>query len=262
MPQTRVPAHNAVVRHDAIECVSRRLAASRRTVILTGAGVSAASGVPTFRGAGGLWKRFRVEALATPEAFDRDPRLVWEWYDWRRQRVASCVPNRAHGVIAAWTMRLADCHVITQNVDDLHVRAGTQNLLRLHGSLWEMSCRARCAASPRTWRDETVPLPALPHPCPSCGGLARPAVVWFGEPLDPDVVARASALASCDVFLTVGTSAVVYPAASFVYAAKRAGAFTVEVNIEPTPASDEVDVALHGPAEDVIEQVDRLLREG
>lgn len=240
--------------------VARRMRSSRRTVVLTGAGVSAASGVPTFRGAGGLWKSFRVEALATPQAFARDPRLVWEWYDWRRQRVAACRPNRAHEVLAAWTRRYADCHVITQNVDDLHLRAGTGNLLRLHGSLWEMACWAPCPESPPTWRDETVPLPVIPHPCPSCGGLARPAVVWFGESLDPGIVARVAALAECDVFLTVGTSAIVYPAAALVLDAKRRGAFTAEVNLDPTPASDVVDVALHGPAEALLADMDEALQ--
>jgi NAD-dependent deacetylase len=219
--------------------------------VLTGAGVSAASGVPTFRGADGLWKRYRPEELATPEAFARDPRLVWEWYDWRRQRVAACRPNRAHEVLAEWSRR-PGWRIVTQNVDDLHLRAGTQGLVRLHGSLWEVSCWERCPSAPRRWRDETVPLPDLPLSCPHCGGLARPAVVWFGESLDREDVRAAAAATACDVFLTVGTSAVVYPAAGFVHEASRAGAFTAEINLEPTPASSFVNLSLQGKAEEIL----------
>jgi len=232
-----------------------KIHAATRLTILTGAGVSAASGVPTFRGADGLWRHYRATDLATPDAFARDPALVWEWYAWRREQVAGCSPNRAHEVIAAWTMRNPHCQVVTQNVDDLHVRAGTSNLIRLHGSLWELSCWSRCAASPPSWRDERVPLPdALPS-CPHCHGLARPAVVWFGETLDADAVAAALDATVCDVFLTIGTSAVVYPAAALTHEARRHGAFTAEINLEATPASSSVDVSIRGPAEDVLDAI-------
>jgi NAD-dependent deacetylase len=213
--------------------------------------------VPTFRGTGGLWRTYRAEELATPGAFARDPALVWEWYAWRRGLIASCRPNAAHDVIARWSRAFAHGCVLTQNVDDLHVRAGTRGLVRLHGSIWELACWQRCGAPP--WRDESHPLPSLPPSCPHCGGLARPAVVWFGESLAAADVDAAHAACACDVFLTVGTSAVVYPAASLVHAARQHGAFTVEINLEETPASAAVDVALHGAAEQILSAMARLL---
>jgi NAD-dependent deacetylase len=236
-----------------------RIRRAERLTILTGAGVSAASGVPTFRGAGGLWREFRAEQLATPEAFAADPALVWEWYAWRRGVVGGCGPNAAHDVIAR-SSRRSGCTVVTQNVDDLHVRAGTERLVRLHGSLWELRCaghqgRRPCGAS---WRDERVPLPELPPRC-ACGALARPAIVWFGESLDPDDVAAAMHACACDVFVTVGTSAVVYPAAGLVHEAKRQGAFTAQINLDATPASAAVDIAIHGAAETILPDLERLL---
>jgi NAD-dependent protein deacetylase/lipoamidase len=242
---------------DKLELLAARLRGSSRLTILTGAGVSAASGVPTFRGSGGLWRQFRAEDLATPTAFSRDPRLVWEWYAWRRELIASCEPNPAHDVIAGWSKAFDRCTVITQNVDDLHVRAGTANLVRVHGSLWELSCWRACGNPP--WRDEAVPLEALPPSCKACGGLARPAVVWFGESLPHDAVAAATEACACDVFLTIGTSALVHPAAGLVHEARRRGAFTAEINLEATPASDEVDLAIHGPAEQLLPNIARRL---
>jgi NAD-dependent deacetylase len=259
-----------------------RIREARRLTVLTGAGVSAASGVPTFRGADGLWKQYRATDLATPEAFARNPRLVWEWYAWRRETIAACRPNRAHEVLAAWTMRnpqcpstvaqgtpskVEGCHLVTQNVDDLHVRAashlhpghGQERLIRLHGSIWELSCWNRCTTSPRSWRDERVPLPEPVPTCPACGGVARPAVVWFGEALDRRDVEAARAVAACDVFITIGTSAVVYPAAGFLHDARERGAFTAEINLEETPASATVDVAIRGPAEVVLDAIEAAL---
>lgn len=236
-----------------IERLAEQLQRAKRVTVMTGAGVSAASGVPTFRGAGGLWRSFRAEDLATPEAFARDPALVWEWYEWRRGLIAECQPNAAHEVLAQWTQDSAHCTVITQNVDDLHVRASTQRLVRLHGSIWELSCWKRCGAAP--WRDERVPLPARPATCPDCGGLARPGVVWFGESLSSADVNAASAACSCDVFIAVGTSAIVYPAAGFLQEAKMRGAFTAEINVDATPASSLVDMAVKGAAEVVLPQL-------
>lgn len=236
-----------------------RIRAARRVTVLTGAGVSAASGVPTFRGPGGIWRQYRAADLATPEAFARDPRLVWDWYAWRRQVVAACRPNRAHEVLAAWTMRMSQCQVVTQNVDDLHVRAGSARLIRLHGSIWELACWDRCSNSPRSWRDERVPLPAPLPRCPHCAGLARPAVVWFGELLDAADLQAAGNATACDVFLTVGTSAIVYPAAGLVHEAKRRGAFTAEINLEDTPASSLVDVAIQAPAEEALAAIEAHL---
>jgi len=238
---------------EQLSVLAERLKTAKRVTILTGAGVSAASGVPTFRGSGGLWRQFRAEDLATPEAFARDPVLVWEWYAWRRELIAGCQPNRAHEVIADWSKTFARCTVVTQNVDDLHVRAGTANLIRVHGSLWELSCWRGCGAPP--WRDESVPLRPLPPSCPACGGPARPGVVWFGESLPPEAVDAAVRACDCDVFLTVGTSAIVYPAAGLVHDAKRRGAFTAELNLEPTPASGVVDVAIHGPADRLLANI-------
>lgn len=225
--------------------------------MLTGAGVSAASGVPTFRGADGLWKTFKPESLATPQAFARDPRLVWEWYDWRRQTIAACEPNAAHRVLAAWSRRFPNFKLITQNVDGLHEAAGTRDAIRLHGSIWEVKCWRNCAAAPPRWRDATVPYAEIPPRCPHCGDLIRPGVVWFGESLDPDIVEQATAAADCDVFITIGTSAVVYPAAGFIDLARRLGALTVEINSEATPAM--VDLALRGGAEIVLPEIDRQL---
>lgn len=244
---------------DRIEALAARIRAAARLTILTGAGVSAASGVPTFRGPAGLWKQYRPEDLATPEAFRRDPHLVWEWYAWRRDKIAGCRPNAAHDVIARWSQR-PGCTVLTQNVDDLHVRAGTRNLVRLHGSIWEQTCWNACRDGAVAWRDERLPLPEVPPRCVHCGSLARPAIVWFGEALRPDDIGAAMAATTCDVFLTVGTSSVVYPAAGLVHEARSRGAFTAEINLEATGASSRVDVALHGGAEVVLPLVDAAIR--
>ena len=250
--------------------LASRIRAAKRLTILTGAGISAASGVPTFRGPDGLWRHYRSEDLATPEAFERDPHLVWEWYAWRREKIAGCEPNAGHRVIAHWSAKGAKgvrppytdrlkVAVITQNVDDLHVKAGTRDLVKLHGSIWELSCASRCAAGSQPWRDERVPLPEIPPRCPHCGGMARPAVVWFGESLEPADVDAAMTASTCDVFLTVGTSSVVYPAAGLVHHARDRGAFTAEINLEPTPASSLVDVAIHGGAEQILPDLDALV---
>ncbi len=230
-----------------------------RVTVLTGAGVSAASGVPTFRGEDGLWRRYRADELATPGAFERDPGLVWEWYDWRRQRIAACRPNAAHEVLARWSAQSPRFTLLTQNVDGLHERAGTRSVVRLHGSIWDVRCAAGCAGAPPRWRDDTVPLARLPPRCPSCGGLARPDVVWFGEALDPAVLVTAIAALSCDLFLVVGTSSVVYPAAGFLEEARRRGALGVEINQAATAASAVADVVIPSPAERTLVELDALL---
>jgi NAD-dependent deacetylase len=242
-----------------VERLAERLRRASRVTVLTGAGVSAASGIPTFRGAGGLWKDFRPEELATPEAFARDPETVWEWYAWRRELVARAKPNRAHEVLSLWSRRFPGFTLVTQNVDGLHERAGTSGVIRFHGSLWELSCSRSCSASPRRWPDETVPFPRMPPRCPHCGGLARPGVVWFGEAIDPEVLARSLASLDCDVCLVVGTSSIVYPAAGFASEARSRGAFTVEINPEATEASDRVDLVIPQRAEVALDEVDRLL---
>ncbi|HET8797447.1 MAG TPA: NAD-dependent protein deacylase, partial [Thermoanaerobaculia bacterium] len=183
----------------------------RTVAVLTGAGVSADSGIPTFRGPGGLWRNFRPEELATPEAFRRDPALVWEWYEWRRGLIREAKPNAAHEAIA----RLEDAAVITQNVDGLHARAGSRNIVELHGNLFRVRC---VREGTRAMREE--PFSEIPPRC-ACGALLRPDVVWFGEALSQDALAAAAAAVSgAGVVLIIGTSGVVYPAAGLVRLAK------------------------------------------
>lgn len=240
--------------------VAAAVARAARVTVLTGAGVSAASGIPTFRGADGLWKKVRAETLATPEAFANDPKLVWEWYDWRRGMIRQARPNVAHDVLAKWSRDRPGTTLVTQNVDGLHERAGADGLIRLHGSIWRLRCWTGCADGRTDWVDDTTPLPTLPPRCPHCHGPARPAVVWFGEGLDPAVLAAADRATHCDVFLAVGTSALVYPAAGLVHQAKRRGAMTVEINTDATAASDAVDVALRGKAEEMLPLIDEQVR--
>ena len=244
-----------MIRQSELAALAGRLRKSSRVTVLTGAGVSAASGVPTFRGPEGLWRTFRAEELATPEAFARDPRLVWEWYEWRRQAIARAAPNRAHHVLAAWSRRFPAFALVTQNVDGLHERAGTRGVVRFHGSIWELSCWKGCGAE--AWTDERPALPELPPRCGLCGGPARPAVVWFGEAIPAASLQEAAAALDCDVCLVVGTSSLVYPAAGLAVEAARRGAFTVEIN--PEPCAERVDLAIAGKAEDVLDQIDRVI---
>ncbi len=224
---------------------------ARSVAVLTGAGVSAESGIPTFRGPGGLWKQRKPEQLATPEAFAHDPKLVWEWYDWRRARLAAAQPNAAHRALVQLEKAAPRFTLITQNVDGLHDLAGSANILKLHGDIWTLQCtvcgRGRC--------DRRAPLPELPPSC-ECGGLMRPGVVWFGEPLPRETWENAHhAAQDCDVFLVVGTSAVVYPAAGLVPLAKSSGARVIECNMEETPFSAEVDRSFRGPAGETLPQL-------
>ncbi len=246
---------------DAIRAAAARLLRASRVTVLTGAGVSAASGVPTFRGPGGLWRNFSPQQLATAEAFRENPRLVWEWYGCRRELIAACRPNPAHEVLAEWSRRLKGFTLITQNVDGLHERARTRNVIRFHGSIWEMGCWDRCRASPHRWVDESVPLAELPPRCSFCGGLARPGVIWFGEAIHPVVLQQTAAAMKCDVFLAVGTSSQVYPAAGLAHEARAEGAFSVELNPEPTAVSGGVDLVLQGAAEEVLVRLDAAMRE-
>jgi NAD-dependent deacetylase len=226
---------------EQIRQLGDRLTMATRLTVLTGAGVSAASGVPTFRGAGGLWRNRQALQLATPQAFAQDPVLVWEWYAWRRQIIAACQPNAAHDTIARWSER-PGFTLVTQNVDGLHERAGTQNTIRFHGSIWTLACWTGCGAP--DWDDLTVPLARLPPRCPACGGLARPGVVWFGEPIPAAAAQAAERATSCDLFLSVGTSSLVYPAAGLVAQARARGAFTVEINPETTGTGVDLSLAM------------------
>jgi NAD-dependent deacetylase len=241
---------------DAIRQLASALRGAKRVTVVTGAGVSAASGVPTFRGRGS--EGLRPEELATPEAFARDPKMVWEWYAWRRDLVAKARPNRAHEVLAAWSRRFPRFTLITQNVDGLHERAGTENVVRFHGSIWDLACASRCPGAPAAWRHDGR-FEELPPRCPICRGLARPGVIWFGEAIPLEALSRAREAVDCDVCIAVGTSAVVYPAAGLVAEAGRSGAWTAEINPEATPASAAVDLAVACPAEQALDAVESLL---
>lgn len=224
----------------------------------TGAGVSAESGVATFRGAGGLWEGQPVEEVATPAAFHADPVRVWRFYEQRRHNVARVRPNPAHVVLARWQDRFPTYTLATQNVDGLHQAAGSRNVLELHGSLW----RVRCLSCGRDRYEPLVPLTQLPPLCATCGAMERPGVVWFGEFLPPGAIEAAQAAAeTCEVLVVVGTSAVVYPAAGLVAIAAAAGARVIEVNPAESALADLADVALRGPAGEMLPLVDERLRE-
>lgn len=237
------------------------LGRARRVVVFTGAGISAESGVPTFRDdLTGLWARFDAERLATPEAFHADPDLVWGWYEWRRARVRRVGPNAGHLAVATIEARLPGSVVITQNVDDLHERAGSHAPVHLHGSLFAPRCVAEAghpAALPEVGDgQDTDPGDGrrLPPPrCVHCGALVRPGVVWFGEALpEAALTAAVEAAAACDVLLTVGTSGVVHPAAEIPRIAARCGATVIQVNPEPTPLDPVCAVNLRGSAAQVL----------
>jgi NAD-dependent deacetylase len=234
------------------------LRAARRVAVLTGAGVSAESGVPTFRDADGLWEGHAVEDVATPQAFRRDPRLVWQFYNARRANLRAVEPNAGHAALARLEERLgpAHCAVITQNVDGLHRRAGSRNVFELHGNL----ARTRCTGCGWVEDRGLEPLGDLPE-CPYCKALLRPDVVWFTEALPDDVWAAAKRAAErCDCCLVVGTSAIVYPAAGLIGTARRGGRPVIECNLARTAASSFVDVRLFGPSGQVLPRlVERVL---
>lgn len=238
------------------------LAGADRVVILTGAGISAESGVPTFRGHRGLWKSHRPEELATPEAFRRDPRLVWEWYGMRREMMGASHPNPGHYALARYALSRAGVTLVTQNVDGLHARAARREAadgdpapalpLELHGGLF----RDKCSGCGRRWDPEgpvdATSLQTLPR-CGACGALTRPDVVWFGEALDAEVLHQAFTSAeSAEVCLVVGTSAVVHPAASVPLGTLRNGGVLIEVNPEATPLSEYATVEFRQPAGEVL----------
>ncbi len=237
--------------------VQEKISAANEIAVLTGAGISADSGVPTFRGEDGLWRNFRAEDLATLEAFERDPRLVWEWYSWRRELIATKQPNPAHYALAELERRFDAFVLVTQNVDGLHAKAGSRKLIELHGNIWKV----RCTKCGEVTEHLDVPIEILPY-CKHCNGLLRPHIVWFGEVLyAPDVLKSARAFEGCDLMLLIGTSGIVQPAASFVSLAKDHRAFVVEINVTESVASREVDVLLVGRAAEVVPRIlkaDRL----
>jgi NAD-dependent deacetylase len=227
----------------------RTILEAARIVAFTGAGISAESGIPTFRGPNGLWRSFSPEKLASPEAFADDPRLVWEWYDWRRQIIHKAQPNPGHRALAEMEGRaVGRFTLVTQNVDGLHDRAGSRNIVKLHGDIWQVRCTG-CAVQEQ---NEQVPMDPLPPRC-RCGALLRPAVVWFGEALPADAWGRAlEAAAQAQVFLVIGTSATVYPAAGLVQVARKSGARVAVVNPDPTPADQLAEWVLRGAAGDIL----------
>jgi NAD-dependent deacetylase len=216
---------------------------------LTGAGVSQESGLRTFRDAQtGLWAQYRPEDLASPEAFARDPKLVWDWYAWRREAVKAVRPNPGHYALAEIEKHVSQFTLITQNVDGLHRMAGSRNLLELHGNIQRVRC-ADCHAFTEIWGDDTGSVPR----CEVCGGLLRPDVVWFGESLPRDQLeAAVEAARSCEVFFSIGTSGVVQPAASLAHAARKRGAVVVEINAEPTPLTPKVNYHLAGRSGEIL----------
>ena len=225
-----------------------RLSSARSVVVLTGAGVSAESGVPTFRGPEGLWRNFRPEELATPRAFQRDPKLVWEWYDWRRRLIAPLKPNPGHYAISELEKRIPEFLLVTQNVDGLHRLAGSAKLVELHGNIW----RTRCVEEGTVSDNREVPLAVIPPKC-KCGAILRPHIVWFGESLDEeDFAAVLEATRNCEVMIVAGTSSVVQPAASLAGTAKECGAFVVEVNPDETPITGFVDVSIRGRSGEIL----------
>jgi len=230
--------------HEVIEALRH----SQRVAVLTGAGVSSESGIPTFRGTDGLWRSHQATELATPEAFARDPELVWEFYNWRRGLIGQKTCNPAHMALAQLENIIPQFTLITQNVDGLHFLAGSRHVLELHGNIW----RVRCTRCRREAVDRSPDMGKRPI-CPACGGLLRPGVVWFGESLDPHILNQAATAAQgCQMMLVVGTSSVVQPAASLALTAKTRGATLAEINLERTPNSDRMDSVLLGKAGDIL----------
>jgi len=221
-----------------------------RIAVLTGAGVSKSSGIPTYRdGADSLWNNYHLSDLATPEAFARDPKLVWEFYDWRRQNMAQASPNPAHFTLAEMETALPDFTLVTQNIDGLHREAGNKNILYLHGDIW----LTRCTECDYQGEDRRVPLPELPPRCPHCGAMLRPDIVWFGEALNPHTLYLAEqAFRSADIALVVGTSAVVYPAAHLPFYALERGRRVIEFNMMRTALSPRVSEVILGPSEETL----------
>jgi len=223
-----------------------RLADFERIVFFTGAGLSAESGIPTYRGQGGIWNEYNYEDYACQRAFDRDPDKVWDFHDKRRAAVAACAPNAGHRAISSVQQDKPATVVITQNIDGLHVRAGSRDLIELHGSLWRVRCDRE-----GTVRDDTS-VPMQPRRCP-CGAYLRPDIVWFEDQLDHRVLGRAQeALAQADLIVSIGTSGVVFPAAHLPRIAVAAGAVSVEINLEDTPVSELYQHRLRGKASEML----------
>ena len=228
------------------------LTSATRVVVLTGAGVSQESGLRTFRDAQtGLWAKYKPEDLASPEAFTRDPKLVWDWYAWRREAIKGVRPNPGHYALVEMEKRFPQFTLITQNVDGLHRFAGSQNVLELHGNIQKVRC-SECRTFTEEWGDDTDVVPI----CSICGGLLRPDVVWFGESLPrAELEAAVTASRTAQVYFSIGTSGVVQPAASLAHAARNNGSVVVEINAEPTPLTPKVDFAFHGKSGEILPEL-------
>ena len=244
---------------DSLQLAAAALRSAKSVAVLTGAGVSAESGVPTFRASDGLWEGHRIEDVATPTGFARDPALVWKFYNARRANVATVQPNAGHSALVQLEARFGENFtLVTQNVDGLHLQAGSRNVLEIHGSLRETRCLG-CAKVENRGLEALEDRPCCPH----CGHWLRPNIVWFHEMLPVDIWEKAqTAAALCDVLLVVGTSAVVYPAASLIPIAKMTrakGATVIECNLTPTAASEEADIGLYGPSGETLPALLQML---
>lgn len=225
------------------------LSKAANIVVLTGAGISAESGIPTFRGEEGLWQNYRPEELATPDAFWKDPKLVWEWYEWRRNIIKQAKPNPGHYALAELEAETMNFLLITQNVDGLHQMSGSRNILEMHGNLWQV----RCTKCGHIEENHDVPMAELPPRCVKCGDIGRPNVVWFNEIIPMEVIDKSlKAIEHCDVMLIVGTSGVVEPAASMGLVAKQTGKCVIEINLEQTPSSGLYDFNLNGKSGEIL----------
>lgn len=230
-----------------------RLKESSSLLVLTGAGVSSESGIPTFRGVDGLWRKYRPEELATPEAFERNPKLVWEWYEYRRNLIRQAAPNPAHIAITKLENFFKDFLLVTQNVDGLHFKAGNRKVVELHGNIF----RSKCSKDGRVF--EEIPESNFPPKC-ECGAYLRPDVVWFGESLPPHAVKLAFDFAmECETMLVVGTSGVVQPAASLPSIVKRHRGWVLEINVEPTPITHLADESIFGRAGEVLPKIVEMI---
>lgn len=233
------------------------LNAAKRVAVITGAGISQESGVPTFRGEGGLWKQFRAEELATPEAFQRNPVLVWEWYDYRRGICQKAEPNPGHLVLAEMENYFEEFLLITQNVDGLHGRAGNRKILEIHGNIW----KARCTVCRKIYENFEVPLIKIPVRCPDCDSIARPHIVWFGENYDTEILWEANEfLSKSDIVLIIGTSGMVQIPVQLTEIAKRNGATTIEINPEKSHLTNIVSFHLEGKSGIILPELFSMIR--
>ncbi|MCB1190020.1 MAG: NAD-dependent deacylase [Leptospiraceae bacterium] len=235
-----------------MEELKKLLTQNKKVAVLTGAGISHESGIPTFRGAGGYWKQYKAEELATPEAFQRDPKLVWEWYDYRRGVCAKAKPNPAHEVVFKMESYFPEFLVITQNVDGLHRRAGNKKIFEIHGNIFT----ARCTSCSNRISLGDEPLKEIPLKCNVCGSLARPHIVWFGESYDGDILDQCySFLATTELIFVIGTSGQVSVPVNMAKYAATKGAYCIEVNPEETSVTDFTDTFLQGKAGEVLPQL-------